>query len=177
VDRALFDEINGWPDGLQPVMAFFTEATNYLVVKVLLAAFVLGMILLGGKWRAAAIFALLGFLLANAITDVLKHLWPVLRPCQEISYVWRGIGCSNNPGTASAHSANMAATAFAFTYFTRAWGIPWIAVAILTGISRVYVGAHYPSQVLLGWLAGVVAAFILIKTWEAYRKLGSREAG
>jgi undecaprenyl-diphosphatase len=78
-------------------------------------------------------------------------------------------------GTASAHAANMAAVAFVTTYFLGKWGYPWIVVAFLTGLSRIYMGLHYPSQVLLGWFCGAFSAFLVIKTWEAYLRVRHRE--
>lgn len=149
-------------------MRFFSEATNYLWVKIALAALIGLCLALGGNARKAGLFAVVSFLLANAMTDGIKDLLPAMRPCQELALTVHDIGCSDNPGTASAHGANMAAAAFAFTYFLGLrWGAPWIAAALITGISRIYVGAHYPWQVAIGWACGVFAALVAIKTWEA----------
>ena len=46
-------------------------------------------------------------------------------------------------------------------------------LALLTGLSRIYVGAHYPSQVLLGWVCGALCALIAVYTWGAYARLRS----
>ena len=75
---------------------------------------------------------------------------------------------SHSFGTASAHSANMMAVATLFLIVDRKWGTFWLAIAVLTGLSRIYVGVHYPQQVLLGWLVGANAA--LLTHW-VYRKV------
>lgn len=156
-------------------MRFFSEATQYLWFRIVLGLLVIGLILLGGKARQAAIFALLGFLLANELCDLFKNFIPLARPCQDFPLMdVNGIGCSNNPGTASAHSANMAAAAFSFTYFLGWWGAPWVLVAFITGLSRMYVAAHYPSQVLFGWLVGAFSAFLLIATYRSHLAYRSR---
>ena len=36
-----------------------------------------------------------------------------------------------------------------------------IAIPLLTGISRFVVGAHYPTDVLAGWLLGVLSVLII----------------
>lgn len=160
-------------------MVFFSTATNHLIVKILLAGLVAAFLIRGGNARKAAIFALLAFLVANEITDVFKNFAPAHRPYQDglTGLNDHLVGRSENPGTASAHSANMAAVAFAFTYFLGKWGWPWIGVAVITGISRIYVGSHYPWQVLLGWSCGLFGALVVIKTWEAWVRMRQKKEG
>jgi undecaprenyl-diphosphatase len=166
VNEGLLRAINRWPEWLAPTMRFFSEATNYSWFKVLLALLLLGLIVAKGRYARAAVQALIAFPLANGITDLFKHFAPHPRPFQELSDVILRAGWSDSAGTASAHSANMAAVAFVFTYHLGWWGSPWILVALLTGFSRIYNGVHYPYQVLLGWTCGCVAAFVVIKAWE-----------
>jgi undecaprenyl-diphosphatase len=159
--------INHGPEWLAPSMRFFSEATNFLPVKVALILLLLGMIVFGKAARRAAVQALIAFPLANELTDVFKSQVPRPRPFQELDDVILRAGWSDSMGTASAHSANMAAVAFVFTYrLGWKWGAPWIVVALLTGLSRVYNGVHYPYQVLLGWTCGIVAAFVVTKAWD-----------
>ena len=156
-------------------MEFFSSATHLLWVRIVLALVVVAMLARGPKPRTAILCALVAVALANGLTDVLKALLPVHRPFQELPLAMLGHyppqpDKYTSMGTASAHSANMAAVAFATSYYLRWWGAPWVAVALVTGLSRIYLGVHYPSQVLLGWLCGVAAAFLVIKTWERVRR-------
>lgn len=172
LNEAVFRAINRWPSGLDPFMGFFAEATNYLGVRIALLALVVYLIWRGGMHRRAGVGALVAVALANTLTDVFKKGYPTPRPCNQIpDAIQHGIGCSSSFGTASAHSANMAAVAFVFTVcLGRKWGWPWIAVALITGVSRVFHAAHYPAQVIAGWTCGCVCAALVLSVAKRLEK-------
>jgi undecaprenyl-diphosphatase len=171
LNESILRGINHWPEGIAPFMRFFSEATNWLWVKLALGVLVISLIASKGRGRAAAIQALIAFPLADLTTNLFKKGIPMPRPCNELNNVLgHGIGCSESMGTASAHSANMAAVAFVFVYHLKWWGSPWVLVAFFTGLSRMYHGAHYPYQVVGGWTCGIVIAFLVTKAGEMIRR-------
>lgn len=50
-------------------------------------------------------------------------------------------------------------------------GLVVIAISLLVGLGRVYVGAHYPSDVLAGWTLGGVWASLYLTAAEIFRRL------
>jgi membrane-associated phospholipid phosphatase len=67
------------------------------------------------------------------------------------------------------------------------WGGSWkakvrigliiVALVLLIGLWRVYMGAHYPSDVLAGWALGGVWASLCLTAAEVFRKLREIKAG
>lgn len=145
-------------------------------VRALLLIYV-GWLIYGPQSRKAGLLAICLWPLANGLTDVLKHTWPMHRPIDEpVSLILR-VGESHSAGTASAHAANMIFIAWIMTRYLPSHATSWFLIAFLVGCSRVIVGAHFPSQVLLGWTCGTVAAAAVIgvESWISARKLEASE--
>lgn len=146
-------------------MVFMSDATRTWPVRIGLIVLFLALVAVP-RFRAAALAAALGALLSNTTTDILKKLIPIARPTA-LGYTPLAEG-GFGPGTASAHSANMAAVAVCLFMADGRLGWAWVVVALLTGLSRVYVGVHYPTQVVLGWLIGVgygLALTAVVRKW------------
>lgn len=63
----------------------------------------------------------------------------------------------------SDHAVIVFALAFAIFFVNKRWGILFLFFALLVGISRIYVGVHYPLDILFGALVGFIASFLVYK--------------
>ena len=73
----------------------------------------------------------------------------------------------------SAHAANAAAAAMVLYAACRLKSI-WI-VPIIVGLSRIYLGKHFPMDVIMGWLTGTAVALLLQPIWpELFKRARSR---
>ena len=125
-----------------------------------------------GRWAA------LGIILLVAASDqisssLLKPLVGRMRPCEVIGGVrmWRGeAGWITTPievtrswkssfAFPSSHAANITATMFflAALYRRARWWL--VALALVVSFSRVYVGVHWPGDVLFGMALGAALAW------------------
>ena len=78
----------------------------------------------------------------------------------------------------SSFPAGHAATAFAgamvLAYAVRRLAVPLFVIAAVIGFSRVYVGVHYPTDVLGGAAIGVVVGAVVVLALRAARNRGLR---
>jgi undecaprenyl-diphosphatase len=165
LDERVFHWINNWPEALSPFFWFLSEATKITPGRILLLGLILTLLIVK-KTRKATIYALISVGLANELTDFIKWAFPMARPCVELSGVHLRTGLLTSFGTASAHSANMAAVAAVFLLLHGRWGLIWLFFAVATGLSRIYVGVHYPSQVLLGLGCGILMGDGVVRLGE-----------
>jgi len=109
--------------------------------------------------------AVIGLILLIIVTDqtgyrILKELLERIRPCNALNDVITPVGCAGGFSFPSNHALNnFAAAVFLLRLFpTYKWF--FLIVAILISISRIYLGVHYPSDVLGGALIGVAFGYL-----------------
>jgi undecaprenyl-diphosphatase len=132
-----------------------------------IAAFSAAFVLYRRKWDGLIIIFLCG--LAIGIADqtasgFFKPLVERVRPCHALEDVRLIIRQVRSFSFASSHAANTAAVATVVWLFfyraksiDRAFAIFLAVYAPLVAYSRVYVGVHYPSDILAGMLIGILS--------------------
>lgn len=92
----------------------------------------------------------------------LKELFDLQRPAAVLEDVRIMGQVFRHGGFPSGHTA----TVFAFAVLCRHWwgwkGVPFLGIAVLSGFSRVYVGAHFPVDVVAGAYVGSMAAWSVL---------------
>ncbi|MEM0996597.1 MAG: phosphatase PAP2 family protein [Bacteroidota bacterium] len=134
-------------------------------------------------WRSALVAgALVGLLilLSDQLTSGLLKPWVArLRPCHdpEIAAMVHRVHnkCGGQFGFASSHAANFFALATylagVFADRSRYWRVGFLVVAGLVALSRIYLGVHFPGDVIVGALIGVGAGRLV---YGVYRWLEPR---
>lgn len=144
---------------LDSVVSFYTALGNagalFLIAAALLLCF--------KKTRKAGAAALLALAIGFVCTNlILKHLVSRTRPWLVVEGLTALVAEHDPNSFPSGHTT--AAFAFASALWRMApdkW-MRWaaLAAAVLMGLSRLYVGVHFPSDVLVGVLVGLLAGWL-----------------
>lgn len=157
-DTTLFHFINGHLANkpLDAVMVFASKSSYLLIIPIAL------LFLITAKKRGEVLLifliALASFALSDWAGSMLKTAIGRVRPCAELAGVRLLVGCSGSFSMPSNHAAN------AFAVLAPFWLLSasrlrhlMLGSAVLIAVSRVYVGVHYPSDVLAGAFLGSAA--------------------
>jgi undecaprenyl-diphosphatase len=147
------------------VMPFITSEAPFVFLPLILLLFLKEK----KKIWPVLIAGLLSIAFADAAGHIVKDLAMRQRPCSALDNVHLLVGCGKAYSFPSSHASNAFAFAMTMTLLLRNSLRPFfITVAMLIAFSRVYVGVHYPSDVLVGVILGTGAAYI--SSW-VYRRV------
>ena len=155
---------------LDPVVSFYTKLGD---AGLLFIALSLGM-LIYKPTRRAGLLALFAMILGLLVTNV------TIKPLVERARPWllwpiEPLVTEKDPNSfPSGHTcaAFAAAMAWARTLPLKRDQVIAVVMAVLMGLSRLYVGVHYPSDVLVGAVIGSLCAWIawrVFRVWEERR--------
>jgi len=167
IDHALFHFINAamanpFFNWLMPII---TNADNFGLPLIVLWSFLL--FFAGKRGTIAAVIILLAFALTDVVAaQIIKPWVGRLRPSHALpDAINLLIGPGGKYGFVSNHAANTMAIATIIGYFYKKWQTFVIAISLIIGFSRIYVGVHYPFDVLGGWLFGYAVAWLILTLW------------
>jgi len=167
IDRKILYLINDYLSN--PIFdIFFVTITNEDLWAI---PVIIGILILAFKGGNRARIAIGIILIATGLTDltvveVIKPAIARLRPSHTMGDTINVlIGRGGKYGFVSAHAANIFCATTILSYFYDQWKRPLFFLAVSVSISRVYVGVHYPGDVLFGGLYGYGIAWLFITIW------------
>lgn len=131
-------------------------------------------LLLFKKTRRVGMAALLALLIGYLITNLtLKPLVSRPRPWLDVEGLINLVGESAYRSFPSGHSTSAFAFAFALLFGAPKKWMKWVAmiVAVLMALSRLYVGVHYPTDIVGGLLVGLLAGWL---AWQLCKRIKNK---
>ncbi|MGH7232006.1 MAG: phosphatase PAP2 family protein [Nitrospiraceae bacterium] len=179
-DVDLFYAINGLAErsvALDWVMLSLARPSSALVPALCVFGYWVWMDRREALVGAATLTGLVVF--GDLIGAQVKHVVGRARPCWLLDGIHQLAGCGGTFSFPSNHALNTAAAAaFAQVLYPSIGWVAWPLVAVI-GFSRVYVGAHFFSDVIGGWIIGAalgIGAASLLGRSKFFRSDQWREA-
>jgi len=167
IDHTLFHFINDTIANplLNWIMPIITNENNIAIPLVIIWLWLL--FFQGKRGKIAAIILLLTVILTDIIAaQIIKPWIGRIRPSRAmLENINLLVPKGGKYGFVSNHAANTMSAAVIIGYFYNKWKYFVLTISIIVGFSRVYVGVHYPFDVLGGWILGYVLAWGILSTW------------
>lgn len=152
-------------DSLTPIVKVFTHLGDvgimWIVIAVLLMFF--------KRTRKYGLLMFASLVLTYLVNNLLlKDLIDRARPYEMLDNVQRLIGKQHDASFPSGHSASSFAAAMCiYLNGPKKYGIPALLLALLIALSRLYVGVHYPGDIVTGAIIGSLMAWLVYKVYDA----------
>ena len=178
IDTELFLFLNGLhADWLDPIMIFISGKITWLPFYLVLLYLVIK------NYKKQSILIILGIILLIVCSDqisssVFKPLFERPRPChneaiKDLVYLPGG-HCGGAYGFISSHACNAFALAVFLTQILKQYysKIAWVMFvwATLVAYSRIYMGVHYPGDVVVGAIVGAMIGWGFVRFYKTIRK-------
>lgn len=145
-------------DWLNPIIIFITHLGEEGIIWILLTI----ALLIPKKTRKVGIISAVALILMLFINNkFLKIIVARTRPYDVVEGLIPLVPKLNSFSFPSGHTSSaFSAGSVMFRKLPRKFGVPIIIFAILMGLTRLYVGVHYPTDVLFGAAEGILLGFV-----------------
>ncbi len=178
LDEQVFHWINdGWQNAFfDAIMPIWREKSTWIPLYLLLSGFIFYRFRIKGLFLIMALGLLIG-ISDNVSSQLIKKNVRRIRPCNDetVENVHRLISCGSGYSFPSTHAVNhfVVATFLSLTLgqFYKKIRLPLYLWAASVALGQVYVGVHYPLDILCGALIGVLIAWLGAKLYFKWKKI------
>ncbi len=121
-------------------------------------------------WKPFWLISLSVFLGRFVIVEIIRLIYYKPRPFISFPEIQTLINHSNSSSIPSGHATSFFALAIALYFLNKKLGITMFILASLIGIARIFVGVHYPLDILTGILIGILSGIFVFKILKIFFK-------
>jgi len=166
IDLKLLDKLNGPVQPIDKPWQILSHTVTPVTISTPVSMFITGCVTHDNNLRIQSYNTAVSILFANALTTTLKFSVKRPRPFDTYPDLIYKKGTGGPLSFPSGHTTNAFATATSLSLAFPRWYVivPSYTYAIAIGYSRMYLGMHYPSDVIVGALIGIGASFLTFQT-------------
>lgn len=175
LDREVFIFLNSFGnESWDGFWLFITKQINWIPIFII----ILYLVLKHYGWRHALLIigmiALLILITDQTTNHLFKYRFVRLRPGSDpaLDGLIRAVKTSSTFSFISGHASNSMAAAF-FLYTVLKTRVKYIEIMFLWPLvfaySRIYLGLHYPGDILAGYIWGILTALLVLKLYVVLR--------
>ena len=171
-----FNNFVGVSNFLDSIFVFVAGSFSYVIIGSLCLIF---LFFLDNKpgvfkiarytWYKIIVISLSG-VIAYVIAFIIKTITHVPRPFLALLDVNTLLVHGGYDSFPSGHASVFMALGIATYLLHKKLGFVYIIIALLVGISRIFVGVHFPIDVVVGFILGFMVAFSVVKLSAMYVK-------
>lgn len=157
---------------LNPAVVFITSLGNAGIIWIIVSL----LLLIPEKTRKIGCMSFLALFFSLLVNNLLlKTLVKRIRPYDLIGGLVPLVQKPSDFSFPSGHTGSSFASAWILYHnLPKKAGIPFLILAVLISLSRLYVGVHYPSDVLAGFLTGILSGYLAELVFLKIRPSGNK---
>lgn len=162
INQTIFKVINGFAHQnivLDKLMIFMTQYAPDIFMIALAGIYIIGLVKKNSKMRGLTVDTFIIIIINLFLGYIIGVIWYVPRPFvnNKVNLLLPHTVDASFP---SDHAMGTMSIAVGINMYYKIYGGLLIILSILVGISRVYVGHHYPSDVLGGYVIVFMTSFL-----------------
>lgn len=154
----IFHSIAGWSDLLDWLVIFLAEYLPYLLI----ISWLFFILRLENKRYKIFIFlfTVLALVLARGIiTETIRFFYQRPRPFEFLNL--QPLFLNRGPSFPSGHAAFLFALSWTLFFCNKKWGWWFLSLVLINGLARIIGGVHWPSDIILGALVGLISFWVI----------------